>query len=904
MPFVLEPVKEKSKFVLEPPEEESKFELEEIEPNLFQRIAPAVSRGVERAVELDPVRQSLAFEEKAQEQLRVAERIPLPTAVGAPLQIAADLNILRPSSYIAGILAAHGVGQLASPALTKFATSKVGRNILKKSFPNFAKDLLKRTEGAVERALVPVEGKGFTLRPSEVKVPVDTPKELLKKTLPKKFVKIPEKTGSLRVDKFPQKVRPIIKEAGLEQPPVRTFEQQRATAEVIKDTIDFDTLKPRELFNPEMRRAAALKWVDNGTKALKSGKIEDMQIVYRDLKLLNDVHSEAGRLLGSLRDPLFQQDDDAVRLLADGLRKVVPESKVSLSKFLKDATQPGALDMFFEFRNASLLTSIRTHEKNIIGNTIGRLASAPEKVMAGGADAIRSFVTRQPRERFASEGFADLFGMVKGFNPAYQRALKSLMTDSYSSAARTRETLRFGKAIPGLVGKIVRLPFKALNAMDEFFSTLSQDSSLYTQAWRQAIKEKVPDLFGRTADLAKKPSLEMSAEAARAALKETFRQPLGSAGKSVQRALVKSQIGRFVTPFFRTPVNLFKWEFNRSPLALYQPLTPAFRKLAAGEKADLVGRLAFGQLTSAIMVLSAANGFITGKLSENPEKRKALQRQGIQPYSVKVGDKWVSYRGIEPIASRLGLIANTVEAWKENKKEPTSEKVTKIVFETTKMMAETPFLRGLNDFMGALTNPERFGPRFIQNAVTSTIIPRGLAAIARIDDPIIREPTGIGEAIKAQLPGLSRTIPPKLDVWGNTITREGNLWERAFSPVGRVTQKPDATEEELLSLEKFPSKIAKKYKEIPLSTDERNMITRIEGQITKSILDELIASPEYQSLDSFDREVQVDKTIKIIRTEVRRGFLIPTIVNELKDLKNRQQKMDFINRLIQKNVIK
>ena len=114
-----------------------------------------------------------------------------------------------------------------------------------------------------------------------------------------------------------------------------------------------------------MRRAAALKWIENGSVALKSGKKEAMQEVHRQLKILNDVHSEAGRLLGSLRDPLFNQDDDAIKLLADGLRKVIPESKESLAKFLKDATQPGAFDMFFEFRNASLLSSVRTHEKNI-----------------------------------------------------------------------------------------------------------------------------------------------------------------------------------------------------------------------------------------------------------------------------------------------------------------------------------------------------------------------------------------------------------------------------------------------------------------------------------------------------------------------------------------------------------
>ena len=56
--------------------------------------------------------------------------------------------------------------------------------------------------------------------------------------------------------------------------------------------------------------------------------------------------------------------------------------------------------------------------------------------------------------------------------------------------------------------------------------------------------------------------------------------------------------------------------------------------------------------------------------------------------------------------------------------------------ETAKFVTETPFLRGLSNLIGALENPERFGERFIQDAVTSTVVPRGVAAISRSLDPV------------------------------------------------------------------------------------------------------------------------------------------------------------------------
>ena len=128
--------------------------------------------------------------------------------------------------------------------------------------------------------------------------------------------------------------------------------------------------------------------------------------------------------------------------------------------------------------------------------------------------------------------------------------------------------------------------------------------------------------------------------------------------------------------------------------------------------------------------------------------------------------------------------------------------------------------------------------------------------------------------------------------------------ERAVNPSGVVTAKPDLTEEELLSLEKFPTKIAKKYRGLNFSTDERNIITRIEGGYAKQALDKLIKMPEYQGLNSFDKEKQVDRIIRNIRTQVRQAVVPQKIVKDLKGFKNREEKISYLKNLIDRKVIK
>ena len=110
---------------------------------------------------------------------------------------------------------------------------------------------------------------------------------------------------------------------------------------------------------------------------------------------------------------------------------------------------------------------------------------------------------------------------------------------------------------------------------------------------------------------------------------------------------------RYFMPFFKTPYNAFKYAFiDRGPIgAFYGEGKRAIDRAkmpgasmadkAAGDMA--MARLIMGNSTAAVMAMMTAEGSITGGGPADPGVRAALKETGWQPYSIKIGNTYVSY---------------------------------------------------------------------------------------------------------------------------------------------------------------------------------------------------------------------------------------------------------------------
>lgn len=783
----------------------------------------------------------------------------------------------KPQKVLQGMAGGAAFGVVANRA-SKFARSIIDRN----------KKLPEKTKSAIDSVTEPPST--YTATGQKVS---SNPRASL---VPSMQRQIPKEAKSIIQDLEKSQTKILAADRGV----IPSADQVNLAKSIKVDNNFWQNLKPGTTANAETMFAMRMNLADRILKLGPKSSQDEIAQFTDDLIKADAVASEVGRTLGSLNTAQSMAADQ-LRFLKNQFELLDPQAKGVAEKMFKQFQAPGFWDKFMEYRTASLLTSPFTHLRNIVGNTIPRLFNPTKKVVSGFANRIESGLTGKQRQVFAREGMADVLGVIHGVRPAIRNALKALASEDYISNSRLIEAVKHNQAIGGITGKIVRSPFRALAAMDEFYSTLGHNASLYSQATRQVLKEGRKNISRRTAELIKNPTVEMLERARVSALEDTFRQPLGPAAKHMQMFLEKSKLGKFVVPFFRTPVNLFKWTFDRGPTSILSKSNwKAILKGTPEQRADAVAKMALGQGISAGILMQVLDGNITGRLSGNRNERAALMRQGIMPYSIKMGDKYVSYRSYEPVSSWIALVANAGEISKERGKID-ENKVGVIVGETVKMLKDQSFLRGISDLTNALDDPERYGQQFIQNAATS-LVPTGVGYLARLQDPVIREPDSIPAAIRARLPGFSKGVPPRLDLWGRPITKEGTLMQRALLPSGTVTSKPDLTEQELLSLEKFPQKITKRYRGLDLTTTERNLVTVAEGRIIKPLLDRLVSGEQWARMTPEEQEQTVNRVFYEVRKNIRTPFFAKKFFEKFKGLNTREEKIQLMEKFFNKKI--
>jgi hypothetical protein len=190
----------------------------------------------------------------------------------------------------------------------------------------------------------------------------------------------------------------------------------------------------------------------------------------------------------------------------------------------------------------------------------------------------------------------------------------------------------------------------------------------------------------------------------------TFSTELGKNMQLLQK-FVSGMPGAFiVAPFIRTPTNILKFSFSRlgawEMLALDKlkeklpVIAPEYKarleRLKKGmpatedaktsileqlnavkadgtpdhlKRAEVKGKLAFSALLNGAMMVAVFNfkDRINGQGPKDFKQRKIWEAAGNVPYSIKIGDKWISYGRLDPIATMIGMYADTADLMEDGK---------------------------------------------------------------------------------------------------------------------------------------------------------------------------------------------------------------------------------------------
>ena len=392
-------------------------------------------------------------------------------------------------------------------------------------------------------------------------------------------------------------------------------------------------------------------------------------------------------------------------------------------------------------------------------------------------------------------------------------------------------------------GTLTNLPSRFLTGMDEFFKQINYRSAMKAGLAEKAIKDGMTDSreiaeyvskqFDRLIDegqylSAKKfrkearelPEIkaiakpmeraaaiqeyveaEMKAysplaEAARGHAREvTFTTPLEKErgtfigiSRSISNLANENPLMRMVFPFVRTPANIIQYVMDRTPLTmLNKRQRQAFldwKKQAYSDSPEIrqeaIGRMMMGTTFLTTGYMLAMNGNLTGGGPTDPSRRKILQDAGWQPYAVKVGDSYYSYRRMDPFASFFGVMADVADAFAHGD-ERTRREAEGVALVTlismAKNLTDKTYLTGMTRVANALSDPERFGSSWMNSTIAS-FVPNILQQTNRSFDQDVKDINGPLDAIMQKIPGWSKGVAPRRNMFGEPLT-----YQRAGIPV-------------------------------------------------------------------------------------------------------------------------
>ncbi|NQX95960.1 MAG: hypothetical protein HRT64_13775, partial [Erythrobacter sp.] len=491
------------------------------------------------------------------------------------------------------------------------------------------------------------------------------------------------------------------------------------------------------------------------------------------------------------------------------------------SAVVRDANKPKFRDKVSELYINSLLSNPPTHVVNMVSNSLTAMAQIPEYALASGiGSARRAAIGEAVQDRIlASEVGARTFGIVQGIKEGanlFAKALKTGEADDFVSKVEGDQY----KAISGKKGELVRIPTRLLTAEDQFFKGVARRMELNAQAVRIAQREglKGEARTARIAELVANPTDAMMERAMDYGRYLTFQRQLGPQGQAVSNFTNNSLIGKVIAPFVRTPINLLKFAAERSPAApILREWRDDFR--AGGERRDLaIAKSMIGTGFATVFYQAAQQGIITGAVPTDRNKASLMRADGWQPYSIKIGDRYVSYARMDPFSTTMGVAADMATLPDGMSESQRDNMGTMLVTSIMGNLANKSFLSGVSAAAQAVTDPQRYADSWVERTAGSFAVPAGVAGVARQIDPVMREREGMVEAVQSRLPGVSRDLPARRDVFGESIELD-SLGPDFISPFWQSQAKNDPVIAEMLRINKSVTRVPKNYTQDGERTD-------------------------------------------------------------------------------------
>lgn len=520
---------------------------------------------------------------------------------------------------------------------------------------------------------------------------------------------------------------------------------------------------------------------------------QDLSLASKDVTTASARITSAGRIkpgyldAGTLTNILKMADGDPEKVL-----KVLTLSRTRR-----------AFDTVTEVVINGLLSSPKTHLINITSNFMKTAIMPAEKILGG------AFMGNKQMVAEGVETYAGLFKYLGESWKACKMALKTgdnvldsghkILDTGNQSILNTYDKIKEGiiarKAAKGKniaeglstfeelqahTMAFLGLPSRALGGMDEMFKQLNYRANVYSKLAVEGATKFGNDT-ARIAEFVEngmKDAFESGGRgtneaAIRYAQESTWTQNLregayfsGGMGQAMFNMVNTYTPLRLVAPFIRTPTNLIRDFVAHTPGL--NMLTKRYRDAitVGGERAAVAhGQTATGALLWTTAIGLAASGNMTGGYPKDPATRQAWIDSGIEPYSFKIGDKYISFARVDPFSTLFGIAADYAEYTRNWADSAKGNFASGAVLALGENVLNKSYLTGVMDLLNALTDETTDSTqmqRFLQRAAVMFVpYSSGLRFTRQLTDDHLREVRGLFDSIMNALPGTSNLLPEK-----------------------------------------------------------------------------------------------------------------------------------------------
>lgn len=282
---------------------------------------------------------------------------------------------------------------------------------------------------------------------------------------------------------------------------------------------------------------------------------------------------------------------------------------------------------------------------------------------------------------------------------------------------------------------------------------------------------------------------------------------------------------RLLMPFMRTPINILKWPLQRMSLiatprgTLLGSEVSWLKKMHLRYQADILsgdsmragaakGRLYAGWFYWGGFMAAATTGTITGGGPSNPRARRNLMATGWRPYSVQVGDKYVSYARLDPFALPLGLAADLYEKVSSLGEDGDIDDnwlqatMMAAAYSLSNNMADKSYLAGINNVLQALVEPETKFTALVKKQGAS-YIPKLVSQWTPLTDDVYMKKTyGMLDTFMKNLPFANSSIEPMRNYLGEPMESmyQPTAWAAGLNPFLVSKMKNDPVLEQIANI--------------------------------------------------------------------------------------------------------